>query len=161
MAVDLLPRIKGGDLAAYVQQNLSYIVSGYKCDSCKDAALDKQRSRKIAHSPDFFTVQLKRFDWMGKKDSYPIPINPLLDLNSNRTPNNKTDSKYELSAIVLHQGTLESGHYICMSRGSNGQWLKFDDDIVSRIPESAVFTSAGKKYGSFTPYLLFYQRVRK
>ncbi|KUJ08453.1 cysteine proteinase [Mollisia scopiformis] len=160
LAIDLLPRIKGGDLAAYVQQYLSYNVTDYKCDFCGDKATDKKRSRKIAHSPDFFAVQLKRFDWQGKKDSYPIPFNRRLDLESVRAPNNETKSKYDLSAVVLHSGTAKGGHYISMSRGPDGQWWKFDDRSKLPLTEAAVLASANKKSGGFTPYLLFYQRVR-
>lgn len=160
LAIDLLPRIRGGDLTAYIKQFLTFTVSDYKCDHCANRKSEKQRSRKIAHSPDFFTVQLKRFDWEGRKDSYPVPFPTRLDLNSVRTPNNKVESKYELSSVVLHAGSTRSGHYVCMSRGPDGNWLKFDDEIVSRVSEAAVLASADKKSGGFTPYLLFYQRVR-
>jgi ubiquitin C-terminal hydrolase len=163
LAIDIKPRIPGGgDLGAYVQQYLTYKVCGYKCDHCKDATTDKQRSRKLAHSPDIVTVQLKRFNWAGQKDSHPVPINTLLNLNANRTSNNKSNSGYELSAVVLHQGSLNGGHYISMAKGADGQWLEFDDNHVSRVSggEMAALTDKGKA-GGFTPYLCFYQRVRK
>lgn len=163
LAIDLQPRIRGGDLAAYVQQFLTYNVSGYKCDHCKDATTDKQRSRKLAHSPDIVTIQLKRFNWAGQKDSHPVPINLRLDLNANRTSNNKSNSEYELSAVVLHQGSLNGGHYVCISRSSDGQWLEFDDRSVYGVSagELAAMAEKGKGRGGFTPYLCFYQRVRR
>ena len=51
---------------------MSCSITDYKCEKCKDTA-EKQRTRQISYSPNV-VVQLKRFDPLGRKDKYPVPI---------------------------------------------------------------------------------------
>jgi ubiquitin carboxyl-terminal hydrolase 22/27/51 len=40
---------------------------------------------------------------------------------------------YGLFAVVVHFGTLNTGHYVCFIRqsGSAGQWFRIDDEMVT------------------------------
>ena len=58
-------------------------------------------------------------------------------------------SNYELSAVISHMGSLESGHYICYAK-VNSIWFKFDDAFVIKSSWNEV--SATSAYLSF--YLL-------
>jgi ubiquitin C-terminal hydrolase len=136
------------------------IVTGYRCEKCKDTK-DKRRIHQVTHSPDVLLIQLKRFDWSGRKDPVAIPFKADLDLNRYRADANKDNSKYELSAVVMHRGSSGSGHYRCLAKGDDDCWNDFDDAHVSRVKSTTVL-DPGKGSGSaWTPYLLFFQRQRK
>jgi ubiquitin C-terminal hydrolase len=156
ISVPIQPRIQNGDLSAYLKKYFNDHVFGFKCNKCKDDS-KKYRPRHIAHSPDLILIQLKRFNGQGRKDSYPVPFSTTLDLNSYRTPSNRTNSEYELSAVVSHSGTTSSGHYRCAAKGADKCWNIFDDSNVT-IAKTAQVTDPGNGKG-WTPYLLFYQRV--
>ncbi|VDD87930.1 unnamed protein product [Enterobius vermicularis] len=59
-------------------------------------------------------------------------------------------NKYELFAVVNHDGTMESGHYTCFIRHQHNQWFQCDDQVISRVPVEKVLDSQG--------YLLFYHK---
>lgn len=60
--------------------------------------------------------------------------------------------QYQLSAVVVHIGPRpDSGHYICIARRFDGQWLKFDDDKVSELGEEA--------HLDLQAYMLLYNRI--
>lgn len=104
-------------------------------------------------------IQLKRFGWDGRKDSTPISFSSTLSLDHYRSDTNSYSCEYDLSAVICHNGGINSGHYVCRARGPDGKWMKFDDLKVSGItPDQAMHP--GSKNG-FNPYLLFYQRKTK
>jgi ubiquitin C-terminal hydrolase len=158
LSIELRPRIPKGDLSNYLDKYMSYSVTDYKCEKCKDTA-EKQRTRQISHSPDVVVVQLKRFDPLGRKDNHPIPFSSTLDLTSYRTASNKISSKYELSAVVSHLGGTNGGHYRCIAKGEDKCWNIFDDLRKIGAKESQALDPGNGK--SWTPYLLFFQRKRK
>lgn len=42
--------------------------------------------------------------------------------------------EYELYAMIVHHGfTSRRGHYYALARHANGDWLKFDDELVTLI----------------------------
>jgi ubiquitin C-terminal hydrolase len=158
LSIELRPRIKKGELSDYLKKYMSYSVEGYKCDECKETATNR-RNRFIAHSPDIVIVQLKRFDPFGQKDKHPIPFSTSLDLNAYRASTNKTNSTYNLSAVVSHAGGTNGGHYRCIAKGKDDSWSIFDDAKVMRAKESQALDPGMGRY--WTPYLLFFQRERK
>lgn len=50
---------------------------------------------------------------------------------------------YTLFAVIVHSGTLNSGHYLCYVRqsGSTEQWFRFDDDKITIAEWSEVSKS--------------------
>lgn len=74
--------------------------------------------------------------------------------------NNKNYKNYDLSGVVLHSGTLNSGHYIIIKKVDN-KWVCINDDTVlesSRITFNDVWNTVNYHYNSkFTPYILLYQ----
>lgn len=55
--------------------------------------------------------------------------------------------KYSLSAVIVHKGGIESGHYVSYAR--EGQdWFLFDDSKVVLVSEAEVLAAQG--------YLLVY-----
>ena len=59
-------------------------------------------------------------------------------------------SAYELFAVVVHSGGMESGHYICYVKCQNA-WFRCDDHRVSRADPVVVAAAQA--------YLLFYHAV--
>ena len=42
--------------------------------------------------------------------------------------------EYELYAMIVHHGfSSRRGHYYALARHANGDWLKFDDEVVTLI----------------------------
>lgn len=64
--------------------------------------------------------------------------------------------KYHLHAILVHSGSLNSGHYYCFIRpdisamGDDGKplWYKFDDKIVTKVDQEVAFEVAKGGYTS-------------
>lgn len=67
----------------------------------------------------------------------------------------ENDLIYDLYGVVVHSGTLNSGHYTAYVKVTlpNGQrrWFYVSDSSVSVATESAVFSCSGA-------YILFYER---
>jgi ubiquitin C-terminal hydrolase len=82
--------------------------------------------------------------------------------------------EYELSAVVVHAGRLDAGHYFCLARqeveGGDGdsrrvRWVKFNDHVVREVSEEEVLQEARGLQSadgsvSSNAYLLFYSRKR-
>lgn len=70
-----------------------------------------------------------------------------------------TSGLYEVFAVVTHKGrTSDSGHYVSWTKQANGEWFKFDDDVVTRTTEDQIKAlSGGGDHDS--AYLIFYRRI--
>lgn len=50
-----------------------------------------------------------------------------------KEPDPTNPATYILHAVLVHSGDNHSGHYVVyINPCGNGQWYKFDDDVVSR-----------------------------
>lgn len=132
----------------------------YKCRSCRKEAR-AHRSLKIKTLPPVLSIQLKRFkhnfanDTASKvDDKVDVPL--FLDVTKyssdydENLPEGYIDGSkvYELFALVNHAGLVNTGHYIALIKTPLGQWLKFDDSVVSYISHEEVKNT--------NAYLLFY-----
>lgn len=126
------------------------ILDNYSCPNCSKNS-KPIKSLKINQLSPILSIQLKRFKHtlsnFVKNDL--LIKNPLyLDLSSYlSTPNNIKNSFYELFALIVHTGSVNTGHYIVIIKIKN-QWIKFDDSIVTLVPQ--------KEIESINAYLLFY-----
>ena len=123
-----------------------------KCFQKKDA----KRKMEFRVLPNILAIQLKRFEVnkapskgsANTRQKIDTPILFQMNLNMqkySRDPN----AWYELFAVVLHRGKLESGHYTMYAK-YNERWFLFDDHKVEQVaPEDVLYTKA---------YLLFYAR---
>ena len=70
-----------------------------------------------------------------------------------------TSGMYEVFAVVTHKGRdSDSGHYVSWTKQSNGEWFKFDDDVVTRVTEDQIKQLSGGGDNDIA-YLIFYRRV--
>lgn len=75
-----------------------------------------------------------------------------LEASSVSASNHNVDTKYELTGIVNHEGSLSGGHYVAYCKNSSTKkWYLFNDSRVSEVSESQVLHCEA--------YILFYQKV--
>ncbi|KAK8894640.1 hypothetical protein M9Y10_023077 [Tritrichomonas musculus] len=127
--------------------------------------------------PPILHIQLRRFEHdnqtnrnikINDRFEYPseIDLTPYLSPSSEQFKRNNT---YLLFAIIVHSGSIASGHYYCYIRPNfdDQQWYKFDDANVTTAnlsdvlannfggPSSTLPSSQNKTYSA---YMLIYVR---
>lgn len=61
-------------------------------------------------------------------------------------------SKYNLTSVICHHGTVGGGHYTSFAKHeSNGRWYEYDDQLVTEVSEEVVKNCEA--------YVLFYRKV--
>lgn len=61
-------------------------------------------------------------------------------------------SKYNLTAVICHHGTVGGGHYTSFAKHeSNGRWYEYDDQLVTEVSEEVVKNCEA--------YVLFYRKI--
>jgi ubiquitin C-terminal hydrolase len=150
------PRVSLADcLVQFMRLEKLSGTDAYYCEHCKQKTecLKRMSIRKL---PEVLVVHLKRFrhDWgttkVGKTVTFPVSgeldLAPFVDAQ-------ETFSKYKLTGLVQHIGSIGSGHYVSYCKHkTSGSWYLFDDSRVTPIsnPSSVEQTEA---------YVLFFQRV--
>ena len=148
-----------------------------------------ERSVQLAVLPRALCVHLKRFsfdaqtgraDKIGSRVTFPFaldmgryapPAQGQADAPQELKPGREASSAgpcvYDLAAVVIHDGTPTSGHYVCLARPDfikrPSAWVKLDDSAVSTVSEEAVQREGfgeGEGWGgaSRNAYMLFYVR---
>lgn len=51
--------------------------------------------------------------------------------------NGSNGALYDLFCVIVHRGTLDTGHYLCYIR-NGGAWFKTDDRVVTRVEPAEV-----------------------
>lgn len=66
---------------------------------------------------------------------------------------------YDLTAIVVHNGTTAtSGHYFMLRETSDG-WFKFNDSIVTQVTDKELNHFCQESDEEDTPYILLYRKT--
>ena len=132
------------------------------CNICKQHR-DVNKKMEIYKSPYYLIIQLKRFnqDEMESRSIFNIfnsyKNNTLvdfpkknLDLSDYISSSTNYSTKYDLIGVINHYGGASFGHYTayCLN---NGNWLEYNDQIVSYIDENNVVSNAA--------YVLFYKKI--
>ncbi|CDS12439.1 Putative Ubiquitin carboxyl-terminal hydrolase(Fragment) [Lichtheimia ramosa] len=135
----------------------------YFCDECCGLQ-EAERRMKIKKLPNILALHLKRFKYQEQlqkyiKLTYRVVFPFELRLFNTCDETEDADRLYELWACVIHIGSgPHHGHYVTIIK-SNGQWMLFDDDIVTPIPEEDIQKYFGDIPGNGSGYVLFYQAV--
>ncbi|XP_021864530.1 ubiquitin carboxyl-terminal hydrolase 18 isoform X2 [Spinacia oleracea] len=126
----------------------------YKCDGCNDY-VRAWKCLTIHQAPNVLTIALKRFQTgrfgkINKKIMFPEN----LDLSTYMSEERDGTDKYELYAVVVHVDMLNAsffGHYICYTKGFQGDWYRIDDCKVTRVELDEVLSQGA--------YMLLYRRI--
>jgi len=133
--------------------------SDYKCDKCqiKD---NSTVENSILTNNNTVILQFSRFklnstytDYNKNNSQIDFPLN----LNITDYVLTKGNHAYKLYAVILHYGSMNSGHYIsCVKKHINGQdkWFLCDDNDVKEINEADILNHKNA-------YVLFYQTDKK
>lgn len=130
----------------------------YKCNLCGRES-KAHKSLRIEKFSPVLSIQLKRYkhDVGDRACKIETKVDVPLFLNLTKYASDCADSSaypigtdkvYELFAMVHHHGLVNTGHYIALIKSSSGQWLKFDDSVVSYASQEEVKNTKA--------YLLFY-----
>ncbi|CAO3651639.1 unnamed protein product [Mucor hiemalis] len=135
----------------------------YFCDVCSGLQ-EAERRMKIKKLPNILALHLKRFKYQEQlqkyiKLTYRVVFPFELRLFNTSDDTEDADRMYELWGIVVHIGSgPHHGHYVAIIK-SNGQWMLFDDDVVTQIQEEDIQKYFSDLPGSGSGYVLFYQAV--
>ncbi|KAL0246644.1 hypothetical protein GEMRC1_007855 [Eukaryota sp. GEM-RC1] len=112
----------------------------YQCDSC-DSKITAVKRCLLHELPNTLLLHLRRFDFnfevMKKIKIYDEISFPLeVDFSEWATDEFSDDYyKYELSGVIIHAGTSDSGHYYAFIRERTGdrKWYLFNDSSVDEV----------------------------
>ncbi|XP_065063974.1 ubiquitin carboxyl-terminal hydrolase 8-like [Rhopilema esculentum] len=124
--------------------------NSWKCSNCKTYR-EAKKTIELWSLPPVVVVQLKRFSsdgiWHNKlQTNVDFPVSNF-DMGRHLVGPRRDKAKYELTAVVNHYGSFESGHYTAYCANQN-KWFCYDDNVVSEIDKNKLKSSAA--------YLLFY-----
>ncbi|WFC98144.1 hypothetical protein MYAM1_000868 [Malassezia yamatoensis] len=131
--------------------------ASYRCSECQNSARAVKQLALLS-LPPVLCIQLKRYEHAAsatKVDSrvhFPLTMDVrdcCVDSDEQSRHFDPNAYLYDLFTVVIHEGTLSSGHYTNFSRWKN-QWYRFDDDKVSPATISQVLSAKA--------YQLFYLR---
>eukprot|EP00494_Astrolonche_serrata_P009853 UN09911 len=94
----------------------------------------------LYRAPKMLIIQLHRIAWTHSRHS---KLNngvkyPLADLELKKFVSNSKieDTGYDLYAVIIHKGSLNSGHYYCHVKSLvNGLWYKVDGGEITKLTD--------------------------
>jgi len=136
-----------------------------KCEKCSNNSM--KMKMEIWRTPDILILSFKRFTYSnGVIEKINSFVNfPFLGFDISNfvksTEANKAllstlsaQNSYDLYAVVLHSGSVTSGHYTSLIKLQQG-WMLFDDDCLLELKESPENSNLLS-----SSYLLMYRRRR-
>lgn len=90
---------------------------------------DVNHTSQIVNAPDSLIIDLKRFTYdkkrhqvvkLSRKVSFPETLNISDFMNVTGSSSATADALYDLSAVIVHMGSAEFGHYVTYVRASPG-----------------------------------------
>lgn len=141
--------------ACFDRFTLSELMHGVRCQLCRQSG-SARKSLRLHKIPPVVCIQLKRFKHnQSTASKIETAVSSPLYLNLTKYasdfengPEIDPTKVYELFAVVLHIGSVSSGHYVALIKTSLGVWFKFDDSVVSSVTAEEVQAT--------NAYLLFY-----
>lgn len=123
-------------------------LDSYKCEKCKKEARAKKRL-SIHRFPKNLVINLKRFQTYPKKKKLKDQISyPIFDWKITSDYNKEVNS-YSLLGVIVHDGPIDSGHYVCYSKRGD-EWYLCDDESISKVDEEEVVSKQA--------YVLLYEK---
>lgn len=121
---------------------------------------DYEKGLTIINLPKILVLHLQRFKCNDKrawKLNSLFEFSSILDLSKY---NMNERSVYHLYSVVMHWGSLNSGHFISFARPDMGnQWYEFNDSRVRKVNEEyAIQHNFGGQNRRYNAYILVYIR---
>lgn len=176
-------------LEEYIRGSLLEGGDRYKCLSCEEEGrqsyVDAMQRTGLESIPDNVVIGLKRFRYeshdggtkVNDRFTFPAQIDmskyKLKHMVDSPMANEETDL-FELVGVIVHQGTLQSGHYWSYAKGADtygtmpGSWYRLEDQMTSETTLDHVMqaTTGGPAPDATSPrdrtdsaYVLFYRRT--
>eukprot|EP00915_Cephaloidophora_sp_WS-2016_P005404 GHVH01007155.1.p1 GENE.GHVH01007155.1~~GHVH01007155.1.p1 ORF type:complete len:1097 (+),score=157.32 GHVH01007155.1:43-3291(+) len=117
----------------------------WKCDKCKKKT-SSCKDHAIWSTGPYVLINLKRFSFFsgsGNSRKNPLefvyPDDGLIDLSKLINDPSQHEKRFEIYGAIVHQGSLEAGHYVSVIRGNLKlkQWFLVDDEIRKEISEES------------------------
>ncbi|CAG8613637.1 9200_t:CDS:10 [Paraglomus occultum] len=136
-------------------------IDDYKCDFCnaRETATTQFTIRQL---PPVLSLVLERFQRSAgktQKNETPVSFAEELDMREYTSWGKESlkqgkpldclpEFKYNLFAVVTHEGTYQSGHYKTYTRTAN-KWYEFDDSVVTTLTLEDVLNLTTEAYMLF------------
>lgn len=131
-------------------------VRTYRCDQAGCNATERKTTVRMVAAPHILVMRFVRFKDESEKLVDHIHFNEYQDLT--RYQEGASRLRYRLRSVVLHRGSLESGHYVTIVRDPRDAWMVLNDNKPPRPIERAQFNVEG---GKITSYILFWEKEER
>ncbi|MDR0740819.1 MAG: ubiquitin carboxyl-terminal hydrolase [Puniceicoccales bacterium] len=124
----------------------------------KGIEIAAERSQKITKIPEYMLFQICRFSGLGNKlfNRFDFPFE--MDLKPYCIDDIGDKTMMGLCGIIVHRGeNIYGGHYYAIIRNGRGEWVKFDDNLISGIEGNCI--DGINPEANETPYILLYQKL--
>ncbi|KAJ5621705.1 hypothetical protein N7528_006488 [Penicillium herquei] len=131
--------------------------ASYHCEKCGNTPQRASKRLQIRKLPVILCMQLKRYEHNSSSSEkvhghidFPMTLNMLPYTTVKKDKERVDTSKYiyDLSTVIVHQGSMDSGHYYAYTRLAGDKWVLMDDNKVTVAPIADVLKQDA--------YLLFY-----
>lgn len=92
--------------------------------------MQRKVEHKFATFPEALLLHLKRFE-LGKKLETRCEFQKRMVIPAKLSASGRAET-YSLKTIIMHEGSVTSGHYIAFAL-KDGQWLELNDEKVSKV----------------------------
>lgn len=114
----------------------------YECEG--HGKQDAKFGDRFANFPPVLQLHLKRFEYdfdrdvrVKINDRYEFPEMLDLDIADRKYQASNADGSkrnlFKLHSVLVHSGSTHGGHYYAFSRPDGCQWLRFDDEKVTKV----------------------------
>ncbi|KAJ6170981.1 hypothetical protein N7470_000048 [Penicillium chermesinum] len=130
--------------------------AAYHCEKCGNTPQRASKRLQIHRLPAILCMQLKRYEHNSTSSEkvnghidFPLTLNMLpYTVKKDKERVDTSRYIYDLSTVVVHQGTMDSGHYFAYTRVAGDKWVLMDDNKVTVASVADVLRQDA--------YLLFY-----
>ena len=112
--------------------------SEYYCQSCFGYSYAREKTTIVEPLPRALIIQLKRFPFDGSDRKIKTFVRYKMEYRNLISRNDL----YQLSAVLLHNGSLSGGHYTAMTKHPrDGRWYRYNDSHVEKIDSRSLSTN--------------------
>jgi len=115
------------------------------CDTCQTKTKCTKKY-EYHETSDNLIIHLKRFKIINnryQKINQKIHYNDIITINKDN---------YELRGVIVHMGSINSGHYIFLGKNLNNEWLNYNDSNCSKNDYHKPIEDG---------YIFYYEKINK